>query len=85
MLAEESAALPLASMRNGPISQSAGIARTRKKARISAAKKNRKPNLRRRRRSDSSSERGLWLAGAAVMTGFTIGVGGTKAASRVIG
>jgi hypothetical protein len=53
MLAAESAALPLASMRNGPTSQSAGIARTAKKTKIRLAKNSRKPNRRRRRRSDS--------------------------------
>jgi hypothetical protein len=53
MLADESAALPLASMRNGPTSQSAGIARTAKKMKIRLAKKSRKPNRRRRRRRAS--------------------------------
>jgi len=53
MLAAESAALPLASMRNGPTSQSAGMARTAKKTKIRLAKNSRKPNRRRRRRSDS--------------------------------
>src|SRR5439155_3689068 len=49
-LASGSAALPLTSIRNGPISQSAGIERTRKKTRIRPAKNSRNPNRRRRRR-----------------------------------
>jgi hypothetical protein len=53
MLAAASAALPLLSMRNGPTSQSAGIARTTKKTSIRLAKNSRKPNRRRRRRSRS--------------------------------
>jgi len=69
MLAAESAALPLASMRNGPISQSAGIARTTKKIKIRAAKKSGKPNRRRRRRSDSSRKRGGRLVGGGMTTG----------------
>ena len=49
-LASGSPALPLASIRNGPISQSAGMARTMKKTAINPAKKSRKPAFRRRRR-----------------------------------
>jgi len=80
MLAAESAALPVASMRKGPISQSAGMARTTKKTRISAPENRRKPKRRRRRRSDSSSERGARLVGAAITTGFAGAVGETEAA-----
>jgi hypothetical protein len=70
MLAAESAALPVASMRNGPISQSAGMARTTTNIRISAAKNRRNPKRRRRRRSDSSCRPGVSLTGwAAAITG----------------
>ncbi|MEA2635849.1 MAG: hypothetical protein QOH92_2616 [Chloroflexota bacterium] len=69
MLAAESAALPLASMRNGPISQSAGIARTTKKTKIRAPKKSRKPKRRRRRRSRSSRKPGARPIGVATRTG----------------
>jgi len=69
MLAAASAALPLESMRNGPISQSGGIARTTKKTRIRAAEKSRKPNRRRRRRSDSSPDPFTRLAEPAMTTG----------------
>jgi hypothetical protein len=81
MLAAESAALPVASMRKGPISQSAGMARTRKKTRVSAAKKRRKPKRRRRRRPDSRSGRGALLTGTEATTGFAIAVAGTGAAT----
>jgi len=43
--------LPLVSIRNGPISQSAGMARTRKKIAINPAKNSQKPYRRRRRSS----------------------------------
>jgi hypothetical protein len=80
MLAAESAALPLASMRKGPISQSVGMARTTKKTKIKAAKKSRKPNRRRRRRFDSSREPGSPVVGTAVRTGPA----GAKMVSAVV-
>ena len=43
----ESAAFPLTPIWNGPISQSGGMARTRKKVRINPVEKSRKPILRR--------------------------------------
>jgi len=54
-LACGSAALPLASILKGPTSQSAGMARTRKKRPMKAAKNSRKAPRRRRRRSS-----GVW-------------------------
>jgi len=80
MLAAESAALPLASIRNGPISQSEGMARTTKKTKIRPAKNSRKPNRRRRRRFDSSREPGSRVNGAAVTTAPS----GTKMVSAVV-
>ena len=59
-------------MRNGPISQSAGIARTRKKTRISPAQNSRNPNRLRRRRSGSLRELGVRLNGAAATTGCAV-------------
>jgi hypothetical protein len=64
-----SPALPLTSIRNGPISQSLGIARTRKKTTISPAKNSRNPSFRRRRRSGLPLESGARLTGAAATTG----------------
>jgi hypothetical protein len=81
MLAAESAALPVASMRKGPISQSAGMARTRKKTRTSAPKNRRKPKRRRRRRAGSPSGRSALLTGVETTTGFVIAVAGTGAAA----
>ena len=70
-----SAALPLTSIRNGPISQSLGMARTRKRTGISPAKNNRNPNRRRRRRSGWAPELGVGLIGAAAATGFAVTAG----------
>jgi len=58
----------LASIRKGPISQSLGIARTRKKTTIRPAKKRRNPNFRRRRRSASPRGLGPAMIGAAATT-----------------
>jgi hypothetical protein len=55
-------------MRNGPISQSLGIARTRKKTTTRPAKKRRKPNFRRRRRSFLVVESGPAATGATATT-----------------
>jgi len=68
-LASGSAALPLTSIRNGPISQSAGIERTRKKTRIRPAKNSRNPNRRRRRRFFSPLEVSTSPLGFCAFTG----------------
>jgi hypothetical protein len=62
-LAAGSAALPLVSMRKGPISQSEGIARTTKKSATMPALKSRKPSLRRRRGSAGCSSSGVFVPG----------------------
>ena len=76
-----SAALPLTSIRNGPISQSLGMARTRKRTGISPAKNSRNPNRRRRRRSGWAPELGVGLIGAAAATGFAVTAGVAAAAT----
>jgi hypothetical protein len=58
----------MASIRNGPISQSPGIARTRRKTTINPAKNSRNPSFRRRRRLDSPPGFGASLIGAATIT-----------------
>jgi hypothetical protein len=69
----------LASIRNGPISQSPGIARTRKKTRISPAANRRNPKRRRRLRSGFSPDLGAPLIGAAGTTAAGAGLIGTAA------
>jgi len=64
-----SAAFPLTSIRNGPISQSPGIARTRKNTAIRPPKNSRNPNRRRRRRSGSSAGNDTKLTGTRAATG----------------